>query len=30
VPQTIYRYDVSKGTSDVWWRAEVPVDTTAS
>jgi prolyl oligopeptidase len=26
VPQTIYRYDVSKGTSEVWWRAQAPVE----
>ncbi|MEW6745378.1 MAG: prolyl oligopeptidase family serine peptidase [Planctomycetota bacterium] len=26
IPSTIYRYDVAEGTSGIWWRAQVPVD----
>ncbi len=27
VPTTIYRYDVKKGSQDVWYKLDVPVDT---
>ena len=29
IPSTIYRYEVSSGRQEVWWRLEVPVDSDA-
>ncbi|MFO0983502.1 MAG: prolyl oligopeptidase family serine peptidase [Planctomycetota bacterium] len=28
VPPTIYRYNVTKGSSETWWQAKVPMDQT--